>query len=80
MTPSTTFKYWLKASGSRGEVIRQSDNVDSMKLANGNEVDTSAQFMRASTARPPAPKAASLQPGQPPKPGLVSCSGKFEGR
>jgi hypothetical protein len=59
-----------------GEVIRQSDNVYTMKLASGNEVDTSAQFMRASTA----PEAPSLQPGQPPKPGLVSCSGKFEGR
>ncbi|MGC2403853.1 MAG: hypothetical protein WA510_28935 [Acidobacteriaceae bacterium] len=63
-----------------GEVVRQSDNVFSVKLPNGNEVDTSAQFMRASTAPPPAPKAPAFQPGQPPKPGLASCAGKFEGR
>lgn len=63
-----------------GEVIRQSDNVYTMKLARGNEVDTSAQFMHASTAPPPVAKAPVFQPGQPPKPGLTSCAGKFEGR
>jgi hypothetical protein len=66
---------WMEA-----EVVNQSDNVYTMKLANGHEVDTSAQFMRASTAPPPAPKGPAFQPGQPPKPGLASCAGKFEGR
>ena len=65
---------WMEA-----EVIRQSDNVYTMKLANGHEADTSAQFMRPSTPPPPAPKFV-FQPGVPPKPGVVSCAGKFEGR
>jgi hypothetical protein len=65
---------WMEA-----EVVNQSDNVYTMKLANGHEVDTSAQFMRPSTP-PPAVKPPAFQFGVPPKPGLASCAGKFEGR
>ncbi len=65
---------WLQA-----EVVNQSDNVYTMKLANGHEVDTSAQFMRPSTP-PPVVKPPAFQFGVPPKPGVVSCTGKFEGR
>ena len=43
----------------------------------GNRVAwTTAQNLRPSTAPPPAPP----KGGQPPKPGLTSCAGKFEGR
>jgi hypothetical protein len=63
----------------QAEVVNQSDNVYTMKLANGHEVDTSAQFMRPSTP-PPVVKPAAFQFGVPPKPGLASCAGKFEGR
>ena len=42
----------------------------------GGTITTTLQNIRPSTASPPAVRPA----GQVPKPGLVSCAGKFEGR
>jgi hypothetical protein len=41
----------------------------------GGTISTTLQNIRSSTAPPPAVRPA----GQVPKPGLVSCAGKFEG-
>jgi len=74
-----------------GKVVRQSDNVFTIELANGHDVDSEARWMRMPTSAPAmapstaAPAAAATksatatQAGAPPK-GMVSCAGKFEGR
>jgi hypothetical protein len=65
-----------------GEVIRQSDTVFTVKLANGNEVDGPAQFLRPSTAPQAAAVAKAEKPAPPsgPPKGMISCAGKLEGR
>jgi hypothetical protein len=47
-----------------------------VKLPGNRVAWATAQNLRPSTAPPPAPP----KGGQPPKPGLASCAGKFEGR
>jgi len=67
-----------------GEIVGQSYNRYKVQLPGertvaidgDRTVDTGAENLRASTAAPPPPRSA----GQPPKPGLASCAGKYEGR
>jgi len=71
---------WLE-----GEIVGQSYNrykvqlpgERTMAIDGDRTVDTGAENLRASTA-PPLP--AARPAGQPPKAGLASCAGKYEGR
>jgi hypothetical protein len=68
-----------------GEIVGQSYNrytvqlpgARTLALDGDRTVDTGPEYLRASTAPPPPPPRAA---GQPPKPGLTSCAGKYEGR
>jgi len=60
-----------------GEIVRQSYNRYTVQLPGGKTVDAGAENLRASTAPPPP---AARPAGQPPKAGLASCAGKYEGR
>jgi hypothetical protein len=68
-----------------GEVRGQNLNMYSIKVPGvdtgfGSDiVDTTPENIRMSTTAPPA-AAAQRAAGQAPKPGLVSCAGKYEGR
>ena len=68
-----------------GEIVGQSYNrykiqlpgERTMAIDGDRTVDTGAENLRASTAPPPP---AARPAGQPPKVGLASCTGKYEGR
>jgi hypothetical protein len=63
-----------------GEIISIADGIETeYKVAvSGNRfLLASYHDLRFVAAAPPAP---AFQAGQPPKPGLASCAGKFEGR
>jgi hypothetical protein len=63
-----------------GEIVSIADGIETeYKVAvSGNRfLLASYHDLRFVAAAPPAP---AFQPGQPPKPGLASCAGKFEGR
>ena len=68
-----------------GEVRGQNLNMYSMKVPGvdtgfgSDMVDTTPENIRMSTKAPPPPPAQRAA-GQVPKPGLVSCAGKYEGR
>jgi hypothetical protein len=68
-----------------GEVRSQNLNMYGIKVPGvdtgfGSDiVDTTAQNIRMSTTPAPPPPAQRAA-GQPPKPGLASCAGKYEGR
>lgn len=59
-----------------GKIVGQSLNRYTVGFADENTVETGPENLRASTAAPPSVR----QAGQAPKPGLVSCAGKYEGR
>ena len=66
----------VQGQWTEGEISGIFGNQFEVKLAGNRTVDTTVQNLRPSTAPPPAVRSAS----QPPRPGLVSCAGKFEGR
>lgn len=66
----------VQGTWTEGEISGIFGNKFEVKLAGNRTVDTPAENLRPSTAPPMAARLA----GQSPKPGLVSCAGKFEGR